>query len=139
MFAPGSASSRWPRLLPCGAGLAATPIDASDAFLYHKTTRRAVYEAATASRPDCDEILLWNQDGYLTETAIANVAVCREGRWVTPPVSDGLLPGTMRADLLGRGVIEEGRIAAGSLSASSRIAAFNSVRGWRELHFVPAP
>ncbi len=124
---------------PVRAGLAATPIDASNAFLYHKTTRRAVYEAATASRPDCDEILLWNQDGYLTETAIANVAVCREGRWVTPPVSDGLLPGTMRADLLGRGVIEEGRIAAGSLSASSRIAAFNSVRGWRELHFVPAP
>lgn len=123
---------------PVRAGLAAMPIDAADPFLFHKTTRRAVYEAATASRPDCDAVLLWNQDGYLTETAIANVAVCREGRWVTPPVTDGLLPGTMRADLLGRGVIEEGRIPVSSLGAGSRLAAFNSVRGWRELHFVPA-
>lgn len=120
------------------AGLAAMPIDAADALLYHKTTRRAVYEAATASRADCEEILLWNKDGHLTETAIANVAVFREGRWVTPPVSDGLLPGTMRAELLGRGIIEEGHIPVSSLSASSRLAAFNSVRGWRELHFVPA-
>jgi para-aminobenzoate synthetase/4-amino-4-deoxychorismate lyase len=123
---------------PVRAGLAAMQIDAADAFLYHKTTKRAVYEAAGASRPDCDEVLLWNQDGCLTETAIANVAVCREGRWITPPVSDGLLPGTLRADLLGRGVIEEGRIPVSSLSAGSRLVAFNSVRGWRELHFVPA-
>lgn len=123
---------------PVRAGLAAMPIDAADPFRFHKTTRRAVYEAAAASRPDCDDVLLWNQDGYLTETAIANVAVCREGRWVTPPVTDGLLAGTMRADLLGRGVIEEGRIPVSSLGAGSRLAAFNSVRGWRELHFVPA-
>lgn len=122
---------------PVRAGLAAMPVDAADAFLYHKTTRRTVHEAAAASRPGCDEVLLWNQDGYLTETAIANVAVCREGRWVTPPVSDGLLPGTMRADLLGRGVLEEGRIPVSSLSAASRLVALNSVRGWRELHFVP--
>lgn len=124
--------------VPARAGLALTPVDSADPFLYHKTTKRGLYEAATASRPDCDEILLWNQDGYLTETAIANVAVSREGRWVTPPVSDGLLPGTMRADLLGRGIIEEGRISVSSLSAGSRLAALNSVRGWRELQFVPA-
>ena len=127
-----------PLAAPARAGAAAVPVDAADPFLFHKTTRRAVYEAASASRPDCDEILLWNRDGYLTETAIANVAVCRDGRWVTPPVSEGLLPGTMRADLLGRGVIEEGRIPVSSLSAGSILAAFNSLRGWRELRFVPA-
>ena len=40
------------------AGLAVMPVDAADVFRYHKTTRRAVHEAATASRPDCEEVLL---------------------------------------------------------------------------------
>ncbi len=124
---------------PASAGLALTPVDPSDPLLFHKSTRRGIYEAAAASRPDCDEVILWNRDGYVTETTIANIAVCRDGRWVTPPVSEGLLPGTMRADLLARGAIEEGRIPVGSLGAGSRLAAFNSLRGWRELRFVPAP
>ena len=74
----------------------------------------------------------------MTETTIANIAVCRDGRWVTPPVSEGLLAGTMRAELLARGVITEGRIAVGSLLGACRLAAFNAVRGWRPLEFVPS-
>ena len=42
-------------------GLAARPVDRSSCWLHHKTTRREVYEQAQASRPDCDEVLLWNQ------------------------------------------------------------------------------
>jgi para-aminobenzoate synthetase/4-amino-4-deoxychorismate lyase len=113
-------------------------VDVADPLLYHKTTRRAVYEAAAASRPDCGEVILWNADGYVTETAIANIAVCREGRWVTPPASEGLLPGTMRAELLARGIVVEGRIPADSLDAGSQLAAFNSLRGWRQLQLVPS-
>lgn len=122
---------------PVTGGLAKLPVDASDPFLFHKTTRRAVYEAAAASRPDCHEVVLWNAAGHLTETTIANIAVCRIGRWVTPPLSDGLLPGTMRAELLAQGAVEEGHIPVASLDARTRIAAFNSLRGWRELRFIP--
>ena len=125
---------------PVRAGLAANgPVDTSSPFLFHKTTRRTHYEAAAASRPDCDEVILWNSDGYVTETAIANLAVFHEGRWVTPPVSDGLLAGTFRAGLLDRGIVREGRIPAASLKPSTRLAAFNALRGWRELQFVPGP
>ena len=44
-------------------GLAARPVDPRSAFLYHKTTRREVYDEAAASRPDCDDVLLWNDRG----------------------------------------------------------------------------
>ncbi|MBI5566911.1 MAG: aminodeoxychorismate synthase component I [Chloroflexi bacterium] len=37
--------------------LAAQPIDASNAFLYHKTTRRAVYDAARVAQPNCDDVI----------------------------------------------------------------------------------
>ncbi len=127
-----------PAAAPVRAGLALTPVDAADRSLYHKTTRRGAYEAAAASRPDCEEAILWNTDGYVTETTIANIAVCRDGRWVTPPVSEGLLAGTMRAELLARGVITEGRIAVGSVDGACRLAVFNAVRGWRPLEFVPS-
>lgn len=124
---------------PVTAGLALTPVDPASPFVFHKTTRRAVYEAAAASRPDCEEVILWNPAGYVTETCIGNIAVCIDGRWVTPPVSDGLLAGTLRAELLARGKIVEGQIPLTSLREGTRLAAFNSLRGWRELRFVPAP
>lgn len=123
---------------PVRAGLATAPIDLSDPFVFHKTTRRRHYDAASATRPDCDDVILWNSAGFVTETAIANLALCRDGGWVTPPVSDGLLAGTMRAELLASGHITEGRIRVGELRPGSRLAAFNSLRGWRELEFVPA-
>ena len=40
--------------------LSASPIDDQDPFLYHKTTRRLVYESARrAEAPDADDVLLW--------------------------------------------------------------------------------
>ena len=38
-------------------------------WLLHKTTRREVYDEARASRPDCDDVLLWNDRGEVTEAA----------------------------------------------------------------------
>lgn len=123
---------------PVRVGFAAHPIDAQDPFLFHKTTRRDVYEAARASRPDCDQVILWNEQGMVTETDIANVALLRDGRWVSPPASAGLLPGTMRADLLERGVIAEADVPVAELRRASQIAVFNSVRGWQEAELVAA-
>lgn len=122
---------------PVRVGLAAEPVDPADRFLYHKTTRRAVYERAKASRPDCDQVLLWNTDGFVTETDIANVAVRLDGEWVTPPVSDGLLPGTQRAELLAAGKLRERQVRVSDLRPGVEIAVLNSVRGWQPATFVP--
>ena len=47
-----------------------------------------------------DDALLLNTGGTIACATVANVFVVREGRLETPPVSDGALPGTMRALVL---------------------------------------
>ena len=108
--------------------LAADPVDPSDEFLYHKTTNRVVYDRAR--RPDCDDVILWNPAGEITETTIANLVVEINLQRVTPPVACGLLPGTLRAELLATGQIGEARVTVEELRAAAHFWLVNSVRGW---------
>jgi len=108
--------------------LALGPIDPSDRFLFHKTTNRGTYDRARL--PECDDVILWNPSGDITESTIANVVVEIDGRRVTPPVECGLLAGTLRAESLSRGEIVEGRVTIDQLRTASRIWLINSVRGW---------
>jgi para-aminobenzoate synthetase/4-amino-4-deoxychorismate lyase len=55
--------------------LAQQPIDSADVFLYHKTSRRVVYDAARMARPDCGDVILWNERGEITESCSANVVI----------------------------------------------------------------
>lgn len=116
--------------VPLGVGLALQPVSPADVHLYHKTTRREAYDAARASRPDCDDVILWNERGELTESTVANLVLEIDGRRYTPPVSSGLLAGTMRACLLERGELTERVLLPADLSRASRIWLINSVRGW---------
>jgi para-aminobenzoate synthetase / 4-amino-4-deoxychorismate lyase len=118
-------------LEPVRVGLAPTPVDPNNPWLYHKTTQRQVYDAARAARPDCDEVLLWNTRGELTEATSANVVVTLDGALVTPPVAAGLLPGTLRRTLLENGRIQEAPIPLSALRRATEIWLINSVRGWR--------
>jgi para-aminobenzoate synthetase/4-amino-4-deoxychorismate lyase len=110
--------------------LAERPVDPSDEFLYHKTTNRAVYERAR--RPECDDVILWNVAGEITESTIANVVVDMDGRRVTPPIACGLLPGTLRAELLATGEVSEARVTVEQFKGAPRFWLVNSVRGWCE-------
>ena len=110
-------------------GLAQQPVDREDPFLYHKTTRRDVYRRALESVSGCDDVLLWNADGFITETSIANVVVDIGGQRVTPPVTCGLLGGTYRQWLLDRGEIRERKIHIDDLSRIDELTLVNSVRG----------
>lgn len=110
--------------------LATSPVDAGDPFLYHKTTQRDVYEKALAAAGECDDVLLWNTDGNITEATIGNVVVRLEGRLFTPPVECGLLAGTFRRKLLRDGVVEQRTIALAELAGAEAIYLVNSVRGW---------
>ena len=118
---------------PVRLGLSPTPVDSADPFLYHKTTHRQVYEAAQATCPDCDDVLLWNERGEITETCIANVIVELDGELLTPPVESGLLPGTFRAYLLDQGKVREEIIPVEELKRCTRLWVVNSVRKWREV------
>ena len=109
----------------------AHPVDPGDVLLFHKTTLRARYDDARARHPDADDVILVNTRGEVTETTVANLAVHLNGRWVTPPLDAGLLPGTERAALLADGTLVEGAITIPQIRAADEIAVLNSVRGWR--------
>lgn len=116
--------------------LAQTPVDAQDPFLFHKTTHRSVYEQAAATVPEeGSEVILWNQQGEVTESAIANVVIRKEGRLITPPVTCGLLAGTFREALVQRGDVEEAGITVEDLQRADEIWLINSVRRWRKAIF----
>jgi para-aminobenzoate synthetase / 4-amino-4-deoxychorismate lyase len=109
--------------------LAPTPIDRGDPFLYHKTTNRALYENALAGCPGFDDVLLWNEDGELTESTRANIILEMDGERVTPPVSSGLLPGVYRGWLLRQGLVRERVVRLADLARCEGIWLVNSLRG----------
>lgn len=106
------------------------PVNKTDKFLYHKTTNRTVYNTARDACPQYDDVILWNTDGKVTESSIANIVIERGGRLITPPVSCGLLDGTFRRHLLKKGRIEEECIRIEDLANADRLFLINSVRKW---------
>jgi para-aminobenzoate synthetase / 4-amino-4-deoxychorismate lyase len=107
-------------------------VDPSDIFLYHKTTNRKTYEAALREFQDCDDVLLCNNRGEVTESCTSNVVVELDGKLYTPGVDSGLLPGVFRASLIQEGRIFERTIMIADLDRCTRLYLINSVRKWRE-------
>jgi len=107
-------------------------------YLYHKTTNRQVYEEAKHRFPDVDEVLLVNNRDELMEFTNGNVAVFRNGNFITPPIESGLLPGTFRKHLIDTGLLHESVIPLSSIHPRDEIYFINSVRGWRRIMLLPS-
>ena len=134
---PSRTAARTPRRR-WRVGLAPSPVDSSDPLLFHKSTRRDLYDAARASLPDCDDALLWNERGELTESTRANLVVALDGELVTPPLDCGLLPGILRERLLARGRIVERVLRIEDLASASGLWLISSLRGWIPAELIAA-
>jgi para-aminobenzoate synthetase / 4-amino-4-deoxychorismate lyase len=108
------------------------PINSIDIFLFHKTTHRDVYDSARKNCSDCDDVLLYNEHGELTEFTIGNLVLELNGKLFTPPASCGLLAGTFRAHLLEMGQVEERIIYMHELKDCTGIFRVNSFRKWQK-------
>lgn len=143
---------------PVRLRLAGSPLlEAHGEFVRFKTTRRAHYDAhfnphfnphqlgprdklrgADASAvSDCFDTLLYNPQGELTECTRGNIALLLDGRWVTPPLSCGLLPGVGRALLLQSGALQERVVRLDELPQAQGLAFINSLRGWLDAVLLP--
>jgi para-aminobenzoate synthetase/4-amino-4-deoxychorismate lyase len=121
------------------ARIAEQRTDPADPMLYHKTTHRPLYAKAfeQAVRDGFDDALFLNQRGEVTEGAISNVFVEKDGRWFTPPVECGLLPGVYRRHLLAtRPDIEERVLSLDDLRHADAVYLANAVRGLRRVSLV---
>ena len=109
--------------------LAKNPVQSENIFLYHKTTQREVYDNAEGENLHSDDVILWNEEGNLTESTIANIILNIEGSWVTPSTNCGLLRGVYRESMLENGLIKERKIHKSEIADLSEITLINSVRG----------
>lgn len=118
---------------PVRLQLAASPLEESDSeFVRHKTTLRAHYDAFTPTDPAVFDTVLWNACGEITECTRGNLALLLDGRWVTPALECGLLPGVGRAHWLAQGRMEEAVVLVSDLPRAQAVAFVNSLRGWVE-------
>ena len=95
-----------------------------------------MYKRQGRDDPTLFDVLMHNERGELTESTIGNVVIELDGRLVTPAAISGLLPGTMRAELLDRGVIVEGTVSINRLDPDRRLWIINGVRGWVPVRYV---
>ena len=112
--------------------IAETRLDANDPLLRHKTTRRAIYDAARAefSREEADEVILLNQYGQVCEGTITNIFVdMSDGVLRSPSLRCGLLPGVLRGEILESGRAKEAVLTASDLHSANAVFVGNSLRG----------
>ena len=81
-------------------GLASERLSSGDPWLGVKSTRRGAYDRARAALADgLDEVLFLNERGEVCDGTITSVFFDRGAGLRTPPLSCGLLPGVLRAEM----------------------------------------
>jgi para-aminobenzoate synthetase/4-amino-4-deoxychorismate lyase len=114
--------------------IAARRILSTDHWRRHKTTRRALYdrELARARLDGFDEVLFLNERDELAEGAISTIFIKAGGKFYTPPLSSGALPGVERQLLLRSPKrFAERTLYLNDLASTELVYLCNSVRGLR--------
>lgn len=99
----------------------------------HKTTHRALYEVGVraAEAAGAFDSLFFSASGWLVEGGRSSVFLKLGGRWFTPPLADGALPGVMRSVLLDDPAFgaSERRLVRADLDAAEAVLVCNALRG----------
>jgi len=108
--------------------------DSKDTLYRHKTTRRELYDnerQRLQKITGCDEAVFTNERGEITEGSITTIFVEMDGILKTPPVASGVLPGTLRAQMLAdkEVPITEATLTPADLKSADQVFLGNSVRG----------
>ncbi|MFQ6691030.1 aminotransferase class IV family protein, partial [Bordetella pertussis] len=118
--------------------LAPEALDADEPLLRYKTTYRPWYAHTIEwlpSHPRVFDLLYLNQHGELCEGSRSNVYLELGGRWYTPPIASGCLPGVQRAELIDQGKVQERTLTMSDLRSAESIRLSNALRGWIEVQY----
>ncbi|MCC2594922.1 aminotransferase class IV [Pusillimonas sp. MFBS29] len=119
---------------PVLLAMQAEALQADHHWLRHKTTHRPWYDATQAwltENPAFFDIVYCNVRDEVCEASRSNVYIQdASGRWLTPPLSCGLLPGVQRQVLLDRGLVAEAVISRRDFLEAPAIRVSNALRGW---------
>ena len=110
--------------------------NSNDRFLFHKTTNRNFYEkyTARAKEDNLADYIFLNERDEITEGAITNIFIERDGKLFTPSVTCGVLAGIYRQEVLRTNLLAiEAVLTLSDLYSSDAIYICNSVRGWKKV------
>ena len=113
--------------------LARVATDSSSPWVFHKTTRREVYdcELQRVRGQGLFDCCFLNERNELTEGCISNIILYRQGNYSTPSLHCGLLAGIMRKQLLADKAtpLREEILTLEDLFQAEALFLCNSVRG----------
>lgn len=107
-------------------------LDRNNALLFHKTTRRELYDKELQYYHDqygADEVIYLNLENELAEGSRSNIFLEIDDELLTPHLKSGLLPGVLRANLIASGRAREQVLTLDDLRRADAIYLGNSVRG----------
>ncbi len=109
-------------------------LDSGHPLLQHKTTYRPWYRAATSwltKHPEFFDLIFLNEREELCEGSRSNIYLKKDGQWLTPLLTSGLLGGVQRRQLLETGQVRESKLTrADLLHPHAEIRLSNGLRGW---------
>jgi para-aminobenzoate synthetase component 1 len=116
-------------------------LDSQHPLLQHKTTFRPWYAQTTkwlTTHPDYFDLIYFNEQGELCEGSRSNIYIKKNGQWITPVLSSGLLGGVYRTHLMNTQQIKEGTLTRADLiHPTAEIRLSNGLRGWFDVKFEP--
>ncbi len=115
-------------------------VDSSLVWFYHKTTERALFsrEFERAGEQALFDLIFQHERSEITEGCITNLIVYIGSTYYTPPVSSGLLAGTMRAEILSKPFpeVQEKILSLEDIRRAKALFCCNSVRGIVQVRLV---
>jgi len=128
---------------PVGLLIATHRLPNAHVLSRHKTTHRDAYDAgiSAAEAQGAFDSLFFTEDGRLAEGGRSTIFVKRHGRWLTPPLADGALPGVMRAQVLADATwaASEATLRLADVLSAEALMVCNALRGTLAAHLVEAP
>ena len=103
-----------------------------------KTTARDFYDGERArlnAAMDVDEVIFLNKDGEICEGSFTSIFIEKNETLLTPPLSCGLLPGVLRAELIEEGRATEAVLTAADIKTADAVYVGNSLRGLMPAQF----
>lgn len=86
-------------------------------------------EKENAKKSGYDDVIFFNEKGYVTETSCANIFILKSNQILTPKVECGLLPGIIRNKIVENFNVVEKMITMQDLKEADEVFITNSIMG----------
>ncbi len=114
-------------------------LQSGNVFLRHKVSARDAYDQAwkLAESLGGFDALFVNEQGFVTEGGRSSIFIRSGDRWLTPPITAGVLPGVMRSIILNdpKWNAHETNLSIDAIRNAEEIMLSNALRGPIPAHF----